>query len=497
MATLEKQKKWMFRGEGNCSLVLANCEEKSVYRFPKKNHWGKEKSPDAQSKAERIHMELQSVVDYMTNIMQPLLGSNYVVLPVLVAIPDGLSEEAEREVINSRPAHRKGKEVQSYTVEPVSKSALILPDLSYVIGYEVSPTTGATISVEIKPKKAFMHSSESFIQTKNLERFQVCKFCMHQRLKAKEGQWPKTSRYCPLDLFSGDIERMRHSLLALADTPQNNFRICLNGEEVHGAWRKQDFNIVLETLFGPGTNGHNNGNSRPKNLQLLDLIIEALLSVPHGSESNDGRSDVPLVEFPAQYCQNSSYVQQQQKHQLHGQNGKKFTLVKGCVLERVLSVQRMDDLDIHGVFPIYQKLEEHLQHHSEESSSWCLDGPYEYESWLGPCEKCGVQTCSSNCSLEKQDPIAEAVNKVKRFLISKTMQDCSIMVALQRVSEKTSGKYSYLTDPQGRLYQFSVSIIDLDPKPFNKILTYYRQDARISKAYKEAEDKMQAPTFLE
>ncbi|CAG5120720.1 unnamed protein product, partial [Candidula unifasciata] len=56
-----------------------------------------------------------------------------------------------------------------------------------------------TLSIEIKPKKAFMtkvirHSSEIG---------QVCRFCMHQHLKRKSGMWPETSSYCPLDLFSG------------------------------------------------------------------------------------------------------------------------------------------------------------------------------------------------------------------------------------------------------------------------------------------------------
>ena len=35
-----------------------------------------------QTKAERVHEELQLVVDYMSNVMQPLLSSSFVVLPV-------------------------------------------------------------------------------------------------------------------------------------------------------------------------------------------------------------------------------------------------------------------------------------------------------------------------------------------------------------------------------------------------------------------------------
>ena len=41
-------------------------------------------------------------------------------------------------------------------------------------------------------------------------------------------------------------------------------------------------------------------------------------------------------------------------------------------------------------------------------------------------------------------------------------------------------------DPYGGRYSFSVSIIDLDPKPFCKIPTYHKQDREIVNAYKEA-----------
>ena len=36
-------------------------------------------------------------------------------------------------------------------------------------------------------------------------------------------------------------------------------------------------------------------------------------------------------------------------------------LPSGCVLERVLSAQRLDSLDIHGVFPLYQHIDKHVR----------------------------------------------------------------------------------------------------------------------------------------
>lgn len=42
-----------------------------------------------------------------------------------------------------------------------------------------------------------------------------------------------------------------------------------------------------------------------------------------------------------------------------------------------------------------------------------------------------------------------------------------------------------LTDSYGRKYKFSVVIIDLDPKPVDKIKKYHRQQSDIVQAFEE------------
>lgn len=301
--------KWCFRGEGNASLVLVNSEEKRVYRFPKYTHWGKGHLVSSEkTKAERVHEELQLVVDYMSNVMQPLLSPSFVVLPELSLIPSGLTEEAETQIQVSRPAQRKGKDVEPITIDASTISALVLPDLCYIKNNQSKCST-PTLSIEIKPKKAFMHRRDSLSDVSD-ELSQVCKFCMHQRLKAKEGQWPHTSRYCPLDLFSGDRKRMKRALLALAETPQNNLRICQNGEEIHGAWNKEDLIEIFDSFCGNWPNGLTNGLRRQQSLHtFLDLVLESLLFVPmEDKENKQPVSD--SSSHPVQYCKSSQNLQQ-------------------------------------------------------------------------------------------------------------------------------------------------------------------------------------------
>ncbi|WAR25030.1 IPPK-like protein [Mya arenaria] len=400
--------KWKFRGEGNAFLVLTNTQEKMVFRLAKSTHWGKgHLCKTGKTTAEKVHTEMGLVVDYMKNVMQPLLSPSFVVLPELRLLDGGILEEAENQIQESRPAQRKGKEVEHSTIDPDMLSALVLPDLCYVQGRGTNlDNTTPTISVEIKPKKAFKHSHDS-LNISSEEKSQVCKFCMHQRLKAKEGQWPETSRYCPLDLFSG-------------------YQLIHDGEEVHGAWNKFDLSEVLQMFFACSLSTISNGHhSRYKLLpRFLDLVLEALLYVPEdeGGASVD-ISQPTMCSSPVQYCQNSR----------------------------------------------------------PETSSYHLDGPYNEGDWLEALtHDCGEFIIS--------DATLTAVDKVKRFLVSKTMQDCSIMVALQRINENENEATigPCLTDSEGQRFRFSVTIIDLDPKPFCKIPAYNRQDVDIVKAYRES-----------
>ncbi|XP_022297108.2 inositol-pentakisphosphate 2-kinase-like isoform X1 [Crassostrea virginica] len=492
-----------YRGEGICNLVLATAKEKQVYRLMKAGKYsgkqGCNKGHRAKERSRWIHQSLQDNVEYIKNIMVPLLTDAFVVIPKIREIPQGFTERIEEEIKHIRTAHKRVQEDDFRTVDPATCSALVLPDFCYVTDISTNtcisstaPNAFPTISVEIKPKKGFIPFS-ALNNESSTTKTGVCKFCMHQRLKAKEGRWTQISQYCPLDLFSGSRARMRHALHGLCVTPQNNLKICQNGVEVYSEFTKNEIGKILQQFFGDSVNGLKNGMRKQLEVQtFVDLIIDALLHVPKKSEihrssntilksSNRQEQDCscpapkkPTQSVNSQHCQNSSYKS--------CSSGclESSSLPASCVLERILHVQMLDQMDIEEIHPLYVKVKDHMTSHPQDCSHWNLYGPFTPETWLTPC-------LEDPHSSPDPDNIEYAVNQVKRHNVSKTAQDCSIMVAMQQITPNTNIENNdmILTDSYGRKYKFSVVIIDLDPKPVDKIKKYHRQQSDIVQAFEE------------
>ncbi|XP_041350227.1 inositol-pentakisphosphate 2-kinase-like [Gigantopelta aegis] len=456
---------WHYRGEGNCALVVADPQNRKVYRLVKKYFTQRLNQGSCQdtfvSKRELIDAALRHIVDYVRNVMQPLLYSKYVDSPEMTVIEDIFVKKVQPAVSDSRPVHRRNTSPD--TLDGVARSALVLPDVCFIsqtpeileCNKEHDVTT---ISIEIKPKKALLPHYQLQDGGSPVKR-QVCKFCMHQKLKVKEYKWPQTSQYCPLDLFSGNRARMLHALLCLIKTPQNNLKICQNGTEVYGAGAMRDLGAVLKDFFGDSGQCKNSHV-----LMFLDLVIEILLS----TQQNDNLLESTMLK---KKCYNSSFV---------SRNGESLTgvLPPGCVLERIFTVQAMDHLHIQNILPLYQKILTHLEHHPEDRLKWGLDGPYTRELWPTSTDS-KRDLCPSS--------IEYAVDKVKRFLISKTVQDCSVIVAIQPCRKGISKENSTIS-MNSQCFSYSIALVDLDPKPFDKIQSYYLQDLKITKAFQETFD---------
>lgn len=133
-----------------------------------------------------------------------------------------------------RPEYRRHKLVASeYAV--MFPDFTLMPDTDYLC-------YGDTFTFELKPK----HGWTPYVINENeSSEYAKCPYCLTQFLKFKKGKINKISGYCPLDLFSGNIQRMTKALRSIIEVPQNNFKVFRNGHAVD----RSDLKMLLEDLF--------------------------------------------------------------------------------------------------------------------------------------------------------------------------------------------------------------------------------------------------------
>ncbi|XP_044539577.1 inositol-pentakisphosphate 2-kinase-like [Gracilinanus agilis] len=80
----------------------------------------------------------------------------------------------------------------------------------------------------------------------------------------------------------------------------------------------------------------------------------------------------------------------------------------------------LDLLDIEGLYPLYRRVERHLQEFPEQRDLLQIDGPYDE----------AFQQKLRDLSTEDDGTLAYALAKVQQYRVAMTAKDCSIMIAL-------------------------------------------------------------------
>ncbi|KAK9947042.1 hypothetical protein M0R45_012479 [Rubus argutus] len=307
---------WVYRGEGAANLVLAHKGSSpafigKVMRIQKapRNGSVRSSSPTALTMHERLlwkdmedivassNKELASQL-FVKHVMLPLLGSEYVDSGMRVPASREFLESVEKNVNCQRPASR----VDAAKVDTQCDYVLLMSDHSlFPCGTQEGETC---ISVEIKPKCGFLPSSK-FIDEGNAIKRRITRFRMHQALKLHDGEVSEYSEYDPLDLFSGSKDRIHKAIKDLFATPQNNFRVFLNGSLIFG---------------GLG------GGAKSTNLVIGGEFETALKGVIQGG---DGLRTVNFLQLVAE------------------------TVHRSGVMDQLLEIQKLDNLDIDGAIHAY------------------------------------------------------------------------------------------------------------------------------------------------
>ena len=380
----------VYRGEGNANLVVAVPGTATVLRLPKSKYQEK-------SQAEK----LAAMARYVNQVLRPVLWD--FVSPVSIVDLDWAQLETIRTAVAaSRPSKRLAKNV-------FSPCALLMEDHCFLD----QAGSGPVLAVEIKPKQGFIHPQRQG------EKF--CNFCLKQIFKSKNGEdGAVISKYCPLDLFSGDQSRMETAIQNLMSTPKNNLRIFKDGITLHdenSAENSDCDNFISSTL------GHKS---------FLPKVMSKLLrSEPHCDRIEMKISANESLRKDSECSGNLS-----------------FPLPENSILNQVLTLQK------------------------------CRLTDEEAEKVLNQLKVTGVDTDSLQHFISGGDipfpdlteDLMTRVQDLKRYCMAVTARDLSIIVAISpEDTDASSGNTLIINQKQ---FRYKLSIIDLDPKNLQRISKY-------------------------
>ncbi|KAF3778756.1 hypothetical protein EJ110_NYTH39994, partial [Nymphaea thermarum] len=230
------------------------------------------------------------------------------------------------------------------------------------------------------------------------------------------------SLYDPLDLFSGSKERMSHAVGSLFTTPQNNFRVFLDGLLIYGGWG--GYSEATYSLMDACERGK-------EFVSMLDGVIKA---------SNDMRL--------------SSFIELVTEAFHHSR-----------VLNKLLEVQKLDLFDIKGAIHAYYDI---------------ISQP------CNICKNLHDEEMIQRCSFFHSLPLEESLKIVREYLISVTAKDCSVMISFQprRAGEMDDIYDSIYLTSTSQSFNYKVHFIDLDMKPLKKMVYHYELDQKITSCYR-------------
>ncbi|XP_019090898.1 PREDICTED: inositol-pentakisphosphate 2-kinase-like [Camelina sativa] len=311
---------WSYRGEGAVNLVLAYIGSSPtflgkmmrIHKMPKDGNENGDKSENGLTTHEKliwgdvkelVSCQNKEIKEYLfvKHVMRPLLGHKHVNPGTRLLVAKEFLESVEKIITSQRPSWR----ADAASVDTNRSSVLLMDDLTLFAHGHVEDKP--CLSVEIKPKCGFLPSS-SFVAEENVIKKSITRFQMHQFLKLKENEISEISEYDPLDLFSGSKDRIHRAIKALYATPQNNFRVFLNGTLVFGGL----------------------GGGISKTTSKVEVAFEHILK--DIIKTDDGLRADRFIELVAE------------------------TVYSSEVLDQLLDVQKLDKYNIEGAIHVYYDL---------------------------------------------------------------------------------------------------------------------------------------------
>lgn len=300
--------------------------------------------------------------------------------------------------------------------------------------------TCSVFSVELKPKEGVLPIDPAAHPLRK----KMSKYALKQLMKVREGTIAAVNDYDPMDLFSGDHNRMEKALRSLIINPQNNLRVFVNGVLEFGT-NNPGFDS-LKAVLKPFLNSKQNPEEVVENF--IRIVTSALLA-PLSSVQIPKNSEDCLDEF--------------------------------SVLGGLLKAQKSCSADVESLYPHYIRLCELFEEKPNLREEMGVDGPNYGDApfWTG-------------VTLEKFRFSPDEVDwmiSLRNYLATSTLKDCSIFLTFQPLirtdNEKVIGlPIVKLLDE--REFIFHASLVDLDPKPFERIERHFFEAQKLIEIAKSA-----------
>ncbi|CAO1436977.1 unnamed protein product [Diamesa serratosioi] len=306
-------KKKSYRAEGNANIVVALKQTRQVIRFRKTN-----KTENSIQESD-VKVELKTFIDFI-KILQQYFSTSFTHVPCIVYIDVDNIQLLNKFLITNRPINRRNKVIGQ-------KYGLLYPDVALLpslLNSHTDNNDSATYCIEIKPKQGWMFPDDltNDVELKDYDSVRKCRYCYLQYYKLKNSTIGDVSHYCPIDLFSGNTQRMNNAIRGLIKNPQNNFKMFRDGTLIYGENApKHILHKVLSSLF------HEVNTEKKRKCLLINLLGKILTK--DFTQHSDSICNV---------CSNYK-----DKSLVHGKSCsysfEDVNLPKNCVLNRVLEAQ--------------------------------------------------------------------------------------------------------------------------------------------------------------
>jgi inositol-pentakisphosphate 2-kinase len=506
---------WFYRGEGNDTVVVGYRGNNLVLRLKKRpRHETSVSGSDVKNDSD-VH---DRSLDFSKHVFLPLMGGKYVRVGEIVFLPDGFAAQLDSLCEPFRPKHRLHK-----GIDTSAKCAIAMADFCFlpedqpwdphlgVIGkiknncVAVNSSVKPSFSVELKPKCGFIPSSP-YIKEEHLIKHSVCYYCMLQGMKVSEGKYTRPSQYCPVNLFSGDMNRVYFALQTLVFDPQNNLRIFKDGfpifteeivqEAIKNAGVCCPAYVLEKTLMSCGwtrdtlptlpqntCENHDCEKLGDYSRKFMEIILQILVHDSNFSGQNIPRS----MDAAEQVCKRNG-LSHVKDHVIVDDKSNSF----GCggVLRWMHLVQKMDDIDVEGLYPLYLKVKTYFECNPEERKTFTVDGPYTAGIWSDVSKTNSTDLILETHPLNKNQmdtwSTRDIVFKLCQFAVASTAKDCSVMLTFQNtftqpkhlpfiVNNDTRGPKEYIV--------YNIDLVDLDPKEFDRVKKYHNDSCKAVRHY--------------